>query len=93
VGSAALMGGYSLGQCCVELNRDLGYSSQLTVNSGIVIALLLFSWLLLLFLAYFNSKCYNIENKLSMLRYFTFTLHLVTLLSLAYNAMNALVYY
>jgi len=46
-----------------------------------------------LFLTYFNSSCYNIEGKLRVIRYFIFSLHLVTLFCVAYSSMNALTFY
>ena len=41
----------------------------------------------------FDSYCYNIDEKLKMVRYFVFTLALVTMFSLIFNSMNGLWYY
>ena len=61
VSRAALFGGFSMGECCSLLNEDHGLTTELTKHSGIVIFVLMGSWILLGVVQLFNSYCLNVE--------------------------------
>ena len=82
-----------MGECCQVINEDHSLTTELMKTSGIVVWVLLASWMLLGVLSLFNSFCLNIESKFKMIRYFVFTLTLLMSFSLIFNSMNGLAYY
>jgi hypothetical protein len=60
---------------------------------GIVLFVMLGTWLLLVFLQLFSAYCLNIEEKLKNIRYFIFTVNLAVSFILIYASTNALYNY
>jgi hypothetical protein len=93
VARPALFGGYTMGECCQVLYSNAGVTTELTNSSGIALAAMFGSFLLLALLLLFHTHCLNISKQLRLVGYFIFTLNLLLFLPIAYNAMNAFRHY
>ncbi len=58
---SALVGGFSFGECCSEVFKDLSLTSEVMLFSGISLLVMVGSCLLLVLMRVFSSYCLNIE--------------------------------
>lgn len=82
--------GFKIYECC-KTSEFFGYSTNITVNYGIVIAVMLGLWLIYGVIAIVNKNISDLDPRIRMYsRTFLITIQLCVFFHLVYTAMNSL---